>query len=236
MTPAARIRNAMDRVFVHRLVVACKLTAKITLVAGVSLLSGCSSSSGGGRKGFDYRQDAAFARDLEPEHIRAYDNIGKRAGLGDAYAAKWRVVAKYCPPSGHAEPFGPYSCDANCLGWAGCAHATAGVVGSYSAVHTYAGQPRSSTIAHECMHPIIQQEAEDPPEVKDANNGHPTHATFRGRVHRIKDLLEPGTRWPLLLRPFQIAINAAGRAVNWGNDEWGQECPHFATPNQEETE
>lgn len=42
-TPAARIRNAMDREkFVHA-VVACKLTTTAMLVAGVVSLTGCST-------------------------------------------------------------------------------------------------------------------------------------------------------------------------------------------------
>lgn len=192
-------------------------------------IMGC-SSSGGGRKGFEYTQAPQFQRDLGPEHIAALDTTGKRAGLGDAYAAKWAFEMGWCPPTGSAEPFGPYTCDMECLGWppgsSGCAHATCGRVGPYRAVAHYAGEPRGATIAHEVLHPVIQEEAEDPDDVLNANGGHPTHVTIRGQRYRVKDLLPPGTRWPAAVDWIRASASAVGRAVNWGSDDWSVPyCP-----------
>lgn len=212
-----------------------KLYVLLVILLGMVGVFGC-GSTGGGRKGFEYSQSPQFERDLGPEHIAALDGLGKRAGLGEAYAAKWKVDANWCAPEGYSGPLGAYTCNADCSGSPVCAHATMGYRGGYSGEAHYAGQPKTMTINHECGHLLIPAEAQDGPEVLNANNGHPTHVTIRGKVYRVKDLLEPGTRWPMPVDWIRAGVTQVGRWVNWGSDEWHEGCPEVVVFEEPEVE
>lgn len=183
----------------------------------IVVVSGC-SSSGGGRQGFEWSQSPQFERDLAPTSIRYLDGLGKEAGLGEAYAAKWGGSAEWTAPEGYSGSLGAYSCKP--CGHDGCAHAWAQYQGGYFCKFCFAGQPVDETIGHEWKHAVIDEEATDSKEVLAANNGHPEYVTIRGNRIKVREWGPGTTRWPAAVDWIRRSGRAVGKWINVVDDGW----------------
>jgi hypothetical protein len=189
------------------------------LIAAILIAaSGCSTGNGGGGGGFNWSQSPQFRDDLSGRSILALDTMGARSGLGAAYAAKWSGHAEYAAPEGTSGDLGGYSCHA--CGVNMCVHAWTQYQGGHRAEFCFAGDPVDRTVDHEWLHGVISAEAEDPPEVLAANNGHPAYITIRGVRYRSVELAPSNIRWPLAVNWMVTGTEAVGRAINWGTDDW----------------
>jgi hypothetical protein len=180
--------------------------------------SGCSTTNGESGGGFNWSQSPQFSRDLAPRSIMALDTMGARSGLGAAYAAKWSGSANWAQPEGTSGDLGPYSCHA--CGVNVCVHAWFRHGGGHSGQFCFAGDPVDRTVDHEWLHALIAAEAEDPPAVLAADNGHPPYITIRGVRYRTVELAPSNVRWPEVVNWLVTGTEAVGRAINWGQDEW----------------
>ena len=201
------------------------LLALLAIVA----LTGCSSTGGG--RSFSYSQSPQFNADLRSQHVAAYDYMGKVALNQEHHAEQWAINAKWCRPEGVRGPLGPYSCSPCTGAGSTCVHATAGLSGDHSAAHTYAGDPVPDTVLHECLHPFLQQYADNPAELN-VWAGHPDYVTIGGQRFTIRQLMYRPVRWPL-------SIDAPVRWVQmwfpWDEPNWTDvECDNGTVTTEEE--